>query len=1049
MNSASATQYDKNVAQLRKELGEMGLENRTGVHMRDMMRTIALFGHRSNATLFDHILEWSLEHPGADSMAAMNEFAGERNADAVVKLLYSRSSSLWDAILHYHVKPGEDATKRIGREPDSKTRNEIRAAHMVGLLRRGLILVLKISEFDDNERFIKVIAPFDVLCREAERVQLRMQLDLSKLLKEVESGRAAGVQVVPEVAPTFIKRLSGMFGSRNRREEHIDTNDLRDSDVSIYWEGPSSLFYDGAISAKRSALFSRERLDMFKGGDISQYGLQYVHFKFFSNARRNMLVHSIVASSSIILPIGWSDRSNVDDLLLAGVYKSFYAVHDGPLLMTGSAVEHVDASGDIKTMTPHSIGVGLHTTERNLRAEIYQGWRESFSWRKVFSYLPVSELREYYGERVGFYFAWLGYYTIWCQSAAIIGLVAFAYGLYRGLSISSADTHSPDGLDTASEWHIRGILMMDNEAAPIYAFLMSVWAVLLLEFWKRQTESVAFLWDVSDYRRRERIRPQWRPSGVRKSPITGKDENFESARSKWLTRFVTSTLIGFSILLILGMIAGLIAFKDYFTELGSSEKAIAGTSRKQRILNVVYSNLSSFSVSIFAVIQILVIDPIYMVIAHYLNDWDNYRTVSEYEDNLIIKGFLLSFLSNFALIIHTAVLKAVMRVSLEVNNVTILDFGRWDSNCEIISSKFGMTNCMSDLIIQVATMFVFRQFLLQALDVMWPLVSSRYRDIMSLNFDFDFAADDSKNLPQYVRDSKLAELTEGSYTDDFSSKVIQFGFLTMFSAAFPLAPVFAYINNLVEMRVDVWKYLAIYQRPFARRASSIGQWETIMKSIVAMGVLFNALIIAFASSWFQRFFNSSFPETMFTNDADGTPNVKQRAIVKVAVQLAFVLVFEHAVFLVSVFVDYIVPDVPQSVMLGHQAEEYLERMQNVQHEQRMEEEARANAAAATQAAVSAAAAISTEAAVAAASAAAAATGASTPAAGSAGQTVANSQSIGDLRSASSMSELGADPAIASMMRGTAPHHPVFARPASIAAGNSPFAASIERSSQGF
>ncbi len=36
--------------------------------------------------------------------------------------------------------------------------------------------------------------------------------------------------------------------------------------------------------------------------------------------------------------------------------------------------------------------------------------------------------RKYYGEKVGIYFAWLGYYTMMLIPAAIVGLLTFIFG---------------------------------------------------------------------------------------------------------------------------------------------------------------------------------------------------------------------------------------------------------------------------------------------------------------------------------------------------------------------------------------------------------------------------------------------------------------------------------------------------------------------------------------------------------------------------------------------------------------------------------------------
>ena len=38
-------------------------------------------------------------------------------------------------------------------------------------------------------------------------------------------------------------------------------------------------------------------------------------------------------------------------------------------------------------------------------------------------------MREYFGERIGFYFLWLGFYTKWLVIPALVGVVIFFVGL--------------------------------------------------------------------------------------------------------------------------------------------------------------------------------------------------------------------------------------------------------------------------------------------------------------------------------------------------------------------------------------------------------------------------------------------------------------------------------------------------------------------------------------------------------------------------------------------------------------------------------------------
>ena len=57
---------------------------------------------------------------------------------------------------------------------------------------------------------------------------------------------------------------------------------------------------------------------------------------------------------------------------------------------------------------------------------------------------------------------------------------------------------------------------------------------------------------------------------------------------------------------------------------------------------------------------------------------------------------------------------------------------------------------------------------------------------------------------------------------EYLEMVLQFGFITIFVAAFPLAPLFALLNNWVEIRLDAQKFVCETRRAVAERAESIG-----------------------------------------------------------------------------------------------------------------------------------------------------------------------------------------------------------------------------------
>ena len=83
--------------------------------------------------------------------------------------------------------------------------------------------------------------------------------------------------------------------------------------------------------------------------------------------------------------------------------------------------------------------------------------------------------------------------------------------------------------------------------------------------------------------------------------------------------------------------------------------------------------------------------------------------------------------------------------------------------------------------------------------------------------------------------------------------VIQFGFVTMFVAAFPLAPFFALINNILELRIDAINFVVNFRRPVAERSQGIGVWFGILRTMSWFAVLVNSFVIAFTSEFIPRY----------------------------------------------------------------------------------------------------------------------------------------------------------------------------------------------------
>ncbi|KAJ8315864.1 hypothetical protein KUTeg_008014 [Tegillarca granosa] len=201
--------------------------------------------------------------------------------------------------------------------------------------------------------------------------------------------------------------------------------------------------------------------------------------------------------------------------------------------------------------------------------------------------------------------------------------------------------------------------------------------------------------------------------------------------------------------------------------------------------------------------------------------------------------------------------------------------------------------------------------------------------------------------------------------------VVQYGFITIFVAAFPLAPLFALINNIIEIRLDAYKFVTQWKRPLAERAQDIGIWFGILRGISAIAVVSNAVIIAFTSEFIKKLvymyghnpnmtmhgyvnfslsvFNVSDFQERSIPDANamakfeggagtetcryrgfreppGSPNQYEYTMAwwhVLAGRLAFIVVFENLVVFATWLIMYLIPDMPAAVKLQMLRENFL------------------------------------------------------------------------------------------------------------------------------
>jgi anoctamin-8 len=91
---------------------------------------------------------------------------------------------------------------------------------------------------------------------------------------------------------------------------------------------------------------------------------------------------------------------------------------------------------------------------------------------------------------------------------------------------------------------------------------------------------------------------------------------------------------------------------------------------------------------------------------------------------------------------------------------------------------------------------------------------------------------------------------------------IQFGYVTLFSSAYPLAALWALLNNLLEIKGDAFKLCFVHQRPFGQRVADIGTWQTAMEVMGLVGVMVNCALIGLSGQVDRMFPNITPTQTI-------------------------------------------------------------------------------------------------------------------------------------------------------------------------------------------
>ncbi|KAL5010639.1 hypothetical protein ScPMuIL_012944 [Solemya velum] len=464
------------------------------------------------------------------------------------------------------------------------------------------------------------------------------------------------------------------------------------------------------------------------------------------------------------------------------------------------------------------------------------------------------------------------------------------------------------------------------------------------EIWKRRQHEVGYDWDVADFEKdEETVRPEFVAAVRRKrlNPVNKSVEPYVPFWSKCYRYFTSITVLVFFFCLVLAALFGVIVYRVVIaTVLYVSSDGII-----QERTNLIASSTAA----VINLIIILVLNFVYQKIALGLTDLEQHKTDTEWEDAFTFKMYLFQFVNYYSSIVYIAFFKG--RFTGYPGNYDYIMLNSRNEECD-------PAGCLIELCVQLAIIMIGKQAFNNFKELILPklVVWFRSREVKE---------DDDIIYSRWERDYHLDTMPALGLFDEYLEMVIQYGFVTVFVAAFPLAPLFAFLNNVIEIRLDAYKFVTQWRRPFAARAEDIGIWFGILRGISAIAIVTNAFIIAFTSEFipklvYQHRFNngsmdgyidfslSHFKVEMFQNssrplnvdeelfpqavttcryrdfrNSDRPEEFTEAYWQILVVRLAFIVVFENLVVFLSWLVMYLISDTPYYVKLQILREKYL------------------------------------------------------------------------------------------------------------------------------
>mmetsp|Transcript_30118 Transcript_30118/g.61431 ORF Transcript_30118/g.61431 Transcript_30118/m.61431 type:complete len:747 (-) Transcript_30118:50-2290(-) len=611
--------------------------------------------------------------------------------------------------------------------------------------------------------------------------------------------------------------------------------------------------------------FTVETRDSFLGYPSEEEADEYDSLGLFTSSDRAMLMCNKLDSITILEPGQMNSNLYRKLLEMKVIERRNLARSFARHLTNRSTEEHMDPGSTsllLVLMQNGLVDIMSPVHVKHLRDKIM---RETLALN-AFSMGGLSHMdtmRNYYGEEIAFYFAWLQQYTRWLIFPGLMGLFVSIYRRCKGQTVDNCSL------------------------IPFHGLAVFLWAVLFLQYWEREEKRLSYHWgtfSTTGYEKRFFDRRPAFYGELRVSPVTGSLEKYypsHKRRMKYvISALVTAVLLSgaFVVMIISLNMQGYVRPHDdrdrwqedndhpfyypFFAQLAEEGNVFDAKSSWRCFIPV-----------LLHVCAVMTMNMHYRKVAEWLTEWENHETWITHENSLILKRFLFEAFDAYIILFYLAFYERDMR--------------------KLKGELVGLFNIDT-----------FRRLLLECAV---PYLLHRISSTKKRDADAQRKKTDNNGIDEneYAPLGEEAELDPYEEFDDYLEMIIQMGYVTLFASAYPFAAFIAIFANLVEIRTDILKISKVCMRARPTRTTSIGMWKQLMTAMIWLSALTNCLIFGFSSKQLMQYM----PDYYYIDDYGQhrlSPS-KEKYVVLLIVGI------ERVLILVALFIGRIVPDTPGDV----------------------------------------------------------------------------------------------------------------------------------------